>query len=86
MRKAIVIVVKNLAKHVNKPVPTAIANFIEVDKFSAKFGFRELEFVVVDCGGNPEILAMLFGVLAGNKYLAQKEFNIQFLVTLVCLL
>ena len=78
MRKVVVIFVKTLARHVNKQVPKVIAEFINANNRLAKFEYRELEFVISDCGGNPQVLAILFGVLAGEKQLVQKVFDIHF--------
>lgn len=74
---------KNLANHVNKPVPDVILTFLKANKLSAEFEFPEMEIMLVDCGGNPQILVMLLGVLAGQKDLFAKVFDIQFLVALV---
>ncbi len=78
MRKVVVIFVETLARHVNKQVPKVIAKFSKANKLSAAFEYQELEFVISDCGGNPQVLAILFGVLAGEKQLVQRVFDIHF--------
>ena len=73
-----VIAVKNLANHVNMPIPDVIQKFLQVDKLRAEFDFPEIEAMLVDCGGNPQILVMLLCVLAGINTLSAKMFDIQF--------